>query len=92
MVRINRSKSEKDKMVINLLKKRNRLKDPVMPSSEIISALNHVATGTTISKHLRDMERREVLEFKEVGPMAVYWLSGDFEKRKKKFQMNMGWE
>ena len=92
MVRINRSKSEKDKMVINLLKKRNRLKDPVIPSSEIIIALNHVATGTTIGRHLKDMESRELVKHKKAGSMTVYWLPGDFEKRKKKFQIHIGWE
>tara|TARA_R100001244_G_scaffold124895_2_gene94784 strand:+ start:365 stop:640 length:276 start_codon:yes stop_codon:yes gene_type:complete len=91
MVRINHPKSEKDRMVIDLLKKRNRLKDPVISSADIVSDLKHVISGTTISKHLKDMERREVLEFKEVNqPKAVYWLPGDFEKRKKKLRIR--WE
>ena len=80
-----------NEMIIDLLKNRDLDVDPFISNAEIVRELNHVAKNTAITRHLELMKNQGTLKYKNAGTMSLYWLPGDFEKRKKKFQMNMGW-
>tara|TARA_R110002020_G_scaffold131523_3_gene294055 strand:- start:229 stop:486 length:258 start_codon:yes stop_codon:yes gene_type:complete len=79
-----------DKMIIDILKDRDMQKNPVISSVEIAERLSHIATHPTVTRNLREIERKGLVCYKTAGTMSLYWLPEDFEKRKKKFVI--GWE
>ena len=81
-----------DKMIIDIVKNRDMQKDPVITSSQIVEKLSDIATSPTISRNLKEIERKGLVGYKRAGTMSLYWLPGDFEKGKKKFQIHIGWE
>ena len=81
-----------DKMIIDMLKDRDIKKDPVVPSSEIVERFSNITGASTVGRKLKQLEMKELVKHKKAGSLSVYWLPEDFEKRKKKFQINIGWE
>lgn len=81
-----------DKMIIDILKNRDMQKDPVVPSSEIVERFSNITGASTVGRKLKQLEIKELVKHKKAGSLSVYWLPEDFEKRKKKFQINIGWE
>ena len=80
-----------------VLEERDLKKFPVLNNAQISKILSNTVTPVTVnvllSKVRNDKTLKTQIRFAELGTkLFVYWLEGDFEKGKRKFRMNIGWE